>query len=80
MSEQHSVILQQTLSSIKEDYEKRITQSVEETERLEREKCDKVRLEEKRKLEIEKAVLMEDMKTRIESTQKELIDAQTVSI
>lgn len=77
MSEQHSMVLQQTLSSIKEDYEKRITQSVEETERLEREKCDKVRLEEKRKLEIEKAVLMEDMKARIESTQKALLDTQT---
>ena len=79
MSEQHSMILQQTVSSIKEDYEKRITHSVEETEQLEREKCDKVRLEEKMKLEIEKAVLMEDMKARIESTQKELLDAQTVS-
>ena len=79
MSEQQSVALQQTVSSIKEDYEKRITHSVEETERLERVKCDQVRLEEKRKLEIEKAVLMEDMKARIESTQKELLDAQTVS-
>ena len=79
MSEQQSVALQQTVSSIKEDYEKRITRSVEETERLERVKCDQVRLEEKRKLEIEKAVLMEDMKARIESTQKELLDAQTVS-
>lgn len=79
LTEQHTNVVQQTLSSLKEDYDQRLSVAVETARQEERQEREREKQDVITRLEKEKKVIEDENIVNMELIQTELHQTQTVS-